>query len=651
MFVKKAGYKCGKVLLVIFILLSSSSVIAQTNITGMAGYTTVNNAGGVYNITSSKTLNNGDAILNRFSSFQLGNGNTANILLGNALGIAKTAINVVHDATGTPTAINGVVKLLSGYNGAAPVGGNLIFVDPNGFMVGANGQINAGSILLSASDRTFISLNGGSTQVNINSTAQDALLDTSVVDINGIYRFNSITGIANIEGTLNTLNGNAPAGIKPGVNIFASQITLANTATVFTKSNSAVNLITGKNISYNVSSGDASVSLPLDNSGSIEIAGRISSPDGEVIAWANSLDLLNNMLNLTGIIDASSLSGSTNGSVVLRSGMSTNSYGEVQINNGMIDSSGDIELNTGSALNINGAGSQLDAGKSVVITANGMYLEGDYQANTGNVTITNTGGNPLLVDANLTANAGDVNITSDGTVVLDFAESQLPAGTLPLTDQQTYAENNVYIGADNFTSYGIITAHNGEVTVASNTDAAFVGHCGINSFNTISVLANTILVNQPFNTIDGDINLITNTGDVFLGANGMLSSLNSAINIFRAFASGKLIFTAEGIISADQVENGLVVGNAPCSAENSSPVDLAGSTFGSYANTYTRPTTVAPNPLLVNDLYVNNFKVGIFGSGPDPDPPNPHNPDQSQFWSNKTGTSSGNSDQVLVIRI
>lgn len=620
-----------KLLSILLCLIIPLSAEGQTTITGMPGYTTVNNpaGSGVYNIRSQKPLNNGDGILNRFTAFHLEPGDTANLFLGNALGIAHTSINVIHSVAGLPTTINGTLKQFVGQTEAASIGGNLIFINPNGFIVGSQGIINAGSILLSTSSRTNATLNG-SGLINLNSTAQDAQLNAGIIDINGLYRFNSITGAVKIDGVLNTSMTTAGNTAKQGVNIFANNIDISNSGHIITGSEQVVNLFTGKNINYTMNTNQVSAQLALDTSGGINIAGVIKSPDNKVQIWSNSLDLVNNTVNITGIIDASSLGHNVVGEVVLRSGISDSTSGEIKLNNGKIDSSGNLYINTSNSVNINGSGSTLKANTLLSITGDGMYLNGTYESRDGNININNPGNNPLLVDANLTSHAGSINIMSDGSTVMDYSESLLPAGSIPVTDQKTTASGNVSIFSSNFTSYGNIRSQNASVIIESMSDAAFTGHCGIDALDIIYVLANTVLVNQPFNSRNGNINLKTHTGNIFLGVNGMLSSLNGVINIFRLNESGQLNFTANGIISAENVETGLNIGNATSNTKNADPIVLDGSTFGVYSGSYSQSTVVPKSPLYSHDLYVNNFAVNIIGTTPQPvNPPVPPKPKQN----------------------
>ena len=298
----------------------SGITYGQTNITGVPGYTTIETqpGSGTYHIRSSKVINNGEAVLNRFTCFYLDTNNTANIYLGTDNGIAQTAINVVNNSLGNPTTINGLLKLVAGNNEFHPTGGNLIFVDPNGIIVGQNGSINAGSILLTTSSKTYAQLNGNPTEINLNDMSKDNLLNTQSININGKYRFNSITGIVGIEGELNTLNADSPVGINPGVSIYSKNINITTNGKIITNKNNNINLITGKDVSWNASSNVVTVPTPLANDGNISIAGNINSSEGNILAMVNTTDLINNIINLTGVINASSLQNNTySGSVVL----------------------------------------------------------------------------------------------------------------------------------------------------------------------------------------------------------------------------------------------------------------------------------------------------------------------------------------------
>src|ERR1700683_2804119 len=93
---------------------------------GVSGRTTT--------ITTS-TISGGNAF-NSFSQFREGRGNTVNLVVP---GSARNLVNIV---TGGPVDIQGTLN--SYKNGV--IGGNVVFADSYGFVVGASGVVNVGSL-------------------------------------------------------------------------------------------------------------------------------------------------------------------------------------------------------------------------------------------------------------------------------------------------------------------------------------------------------------------------------------------------------------------------------------------------------------------------------------------------------------------------
>ncbi|WP_282874106.1 leukotoxin LktA family filamentous adhesin [Pseudomonas peli] len=82
----------------------------------------------------------GQTGFNSFSHFQVGNGNTVNLYVPSG---ASNLVNLVHDSR---VVINGTLNgVLTDGN---RIGGNIIFADPHGMVVGSSGVINVGSLTI-----------------------------------------------------------------------------------------------------------------------------------------------------------------------------------------------------------------------------------------------------------------------------------------------------------------------------------------------------------------------------------------------------------------------------------------------------------------------------------------------------------------------
>ena len=90
----------------------------------------------VTNITT--TTQHGSTGFNSFGQFVVGQGNTVNLVLPTG---ASNLVNLVHDAKAQ---INGT---LNGVMANGTLGGNVIFADPHGLVVGASGVVNVPYVL------------------------------------------------------------------------------------------------------------------------------------------------------------------------------------------------------------------------------------------------------------------------------------------------------------------------------------------------------------------------------------------------------------------------------------------------------------------------------------------------------------------------
>ena len=112
-------------------------------------------SGNVTNVTTSTV--SGPNAFNSFSQFGVGQGNTVNLQLPSG---SQNLINIVRDA---PAYVNGTLNSYA--NGK--IGGNVYFADPQGFVVGATGTVNVGSLNVSTPTREFTDkLIGAQGQIN-----------------------------------------------------------------------------------------------------------------------------------------------------------------------------------------------------------------------------------------------------------------------------------------------------------------------------------------------------------------------------------------------------------------------------------------------------------------------------------------------------
>nr|WP_297456448.1 leukotoxin LktA family filamentous adhesin [uncultured Halomonas sp.] len=144
---------------------------------------------------------------NSFRDFQLSSGNTVNLHLP---GGTDNLINLVTDSRAV---IDGTLNSIK----AGRIGGNVVFADPHGIVVGASGVVNVGSLMLTAPSAAFMDQLMDA-DGNIDDAAVERLLageaplssdPTGVIEINGTI--NAFGAVA-IEGQGVVLTGNLRAG-------------------------------------------------------------------------------------------------------------------------------------------------------------------------------------------------------------------------------------------------------------------------------------------------------------------------------------------------------------------------------------------------------------------------------------------------------
>lgn len=106
--------------------------------------TTVATSGQVSNV-STATITGGNAF-NSFSTFNVGAGSTVNLQVPSSAG---NLINIVRDQR---TDVHGVLNAIKD----GRIGGNVWFANPHGFVVGATGVVNVGSLTVVTPTQRFV---------------------------------------------------------------------------------------------------------------------------------------------------------------------------------------------------------------------------------------------------------------------------------------------------------------------------------------------------------------------------------------------------------------------------------------------------------------------------------------------------------------
>jgi filamentous hemagglutinin family protein len=127
-----------------WLLLAAPAAMAADIITDGRTQTTLTQSGAVTDITTATVK--GQNAFNSFSRFNIGAGQTVNLHLP---GQAANLLNLVRNER---SVINGVMNAYK--NGQ--IGGNVFFFNPHGMVVGAQGQINVGSLTVATPTPAFM---------------------------------------------------------------------------------------------------------------------------------------------------------------------------------------------------------------------------------------------------------------------------------------------------------------------------------------------------------------------------------------------------------------------------------------------------------------------------------------------------------------
>ncbi len=106
--------------------------------------TTIAVSGNTSTVTTG-TISSGVA-LNAFNEFSIENGKTVELVQP---GSTNALVNVVKDASGTPSSILGTLNTRKAGDATGVNSSKVFIVDHNGFVVGSTGTINANTLILS----------------------------------------------------------------------------------------------------------------------------------------------------------------------------------------------------------------------------------------------------------------------------------------------------------------------------------------------------------------------------------------------------------------------------------------------------------------------------------------------------------------------
>lgn len=232
--------------------------------------TSVVPTGSTYNVTTG--TNFGDMGVNSFSRFNVGNGSTVNL---NLTSVQNKLLNLIYDSSASQ--IDGIVN--SYKNGQ--IGGNILFANPNGFVIGPTGQFNVGALTLmtptqSTMDKLF--KDGMPVQEKLTDLISFEITADKVLKMKNNIGINPDASIT-IQGKINSANG---------IDLIAGkEVSLAKGAEL----NANLAKINPADYLMNTSGTDSTVAI---NNGKDIV---IVSMDTE-----NSIDKIGNTVNISGLV-------------------------------------------------------------------------------------------------------------------------------------------------------------------------------------------------------------------------------------------------------------------------------------------------------------------------------------------------------------
>lgn len=372
--------------------------------------TNIETNGNITNITTNTTIKGGTVGVNTFGRFNVGKGDIVNLHLVDA---QNKLVNLIYDNSASQ--INGIVNSYM----AGKIGGNVLFANPNGFVIGADGVFNVGSLTLMTPNQqamdSFVNAAIGENPATLNESQINKLISFSFNGDNYLVGGDTVDPIKlapsliEVSGKINSANGidlisGGRVDIKTGAQLNA------NVEFQYDESD----IMTGFAPKTGVSPSAPSTFAMNDGNGIIIVA----SNDG------SSNDFLGAIVNLDGNIAA-------NGSnVIVRTEIADTVTGATsQINMNAILSAKELTL---SALNgsITSSGADFTADSVTLFALNDIKLinEGDINidsilSDNNKITLISNQGSIKTIDANYTIKANAMTLSAKNSIEIGNIES------------------------------------------------------------------------------------------------------------------------------------------------------------------------------------------------------------------------------------
>ena len=566
------------------LLIPALAVSDISNVTNTDG---VGNSG-TFNIDP--TGKNGDVGFRKYNQFQLGEGDIANFIMNYDGSDISKFVNLVNNRID----INGIVNTLRADGNFS--NGGLVFISPEGMVVGASGVLNVGSLQVMTPTQTDYEKFKGSIQST--PTLYSDL--RTLTDSKG-------TGIVTIAGKVisrDTVDINAAGvnlleggGIIAGVDHNGKIDSLTMADALFTqlvnidglgvagnslRNNNGVITITsyGPNegmaldgLMKNVSDGTGSITLTNEGSKGMTLSGEIDNNVGTVTAINNS------------------------GALTVSGDLANRGTFTTLTNNGTnLTVSGDINNSKDMAITNSGTGALLVSGniyngRDAVITNNGSRMEISGTVDNGrNLTLTNNGAGGLKTTAASSINNAGILKVDNKAGVLNMAGTATNTGSLTQIDNS--GTSATLSGTINNTNKLVInnasgslnvggTVNNGQDAIITNKGTDLNVSAVIDNGNDLTITNNGTGAMSVSGNITNDRNAtLTNAGSG-LTVSGIINNANN-LNITNTKGSNGLRITdsAEitngGIFDIDNQAGALSVGGKITNTGSRTKIDNSG---------------------------------------------------------------------------
>lgn len=453
----------------------------------------------------------GNNAFNSFYHFVLAQGNTANLYLPTG---SQNLINLVHDSRAV---INGTLNgVLDG-----KLGGHIVFADPHGVVVGSQGVLNVGSLLLSAPNATFMGrLLGVGGQIDEEAVRQLLAGEAPL----------SSNGQISVQGRVNAASSILVSGADVAISGMLASASPAAQAALFDASVNTAGVTLGAAVSDTggtisiTAINDVEVSGELQAASAPSFSGRITLVSGNDIQVAAT-----GKLNASGVgqeADGGTIKLRAGRDLTLEAGASLSAAGaKTGGDGGVIDTFANRDASVAQGVKFNAAaGATGDGGFIEVSAAKNVNLDG-LNANLG----AGVGGQAgrFLIDP-VTVNAGSTAYYTNGGSV-----------TIIASDSITLAENAV-INTRHVEAGGHYDVLTGELGNPSQNPAGMSNPTAANSVNTASLGASgNVTLQAPKIEVGKNAQINTFATDGYAAGNITLESGdNVTCNICKTSVQG-----------------------------------------------------------------------------------------------------------------